>query len=464
MHKKFLVPTLVVGLLLSLAGVAVLAWAQSEQERQKQLLQEQQESLNTELDKLDRVLAGEIDVHSFAGTVPDENREQELNKYISRMETRELVFVVSILCISAGGVISAFCFLLWISQLISKGTRSLLKFFSNLFGWREAVKDKYLANAERNRDEQALEQSEKLRDKGGLRRKLSTVLANSGGDSFDTSFANQYEPAASEDVVSAKNESHCDTLAKDADMAGVGFAKDKSLVPEGFWTGRSRGCNTSGTQLGQARGTDEKTALLDSRDNNSEVEDLVRTQTENLEKQMAEFKQMAQSVQQSAVEHSEPLKNLTEQVSAIREYALQQQGRMEKLQDGYDWNIIRTFCLRIIRCIDNLETRIAGLSEQDVEAVKLKEVRDELIFALESSGIERFEPEIKSNYRGQERRAEAVKEKQQCDDPKLKGKVARVTRSGYQYVIDEENVKVVRTAQVELFDYVGQMKQEVQNG
>ncbi|UCF17594.1 MAG: hypothetical protein JSW59_09060, partial [Phycisphaerales bacterium] len=53
------------------------------------------------------------------------------------------------------------------------------------------------------------------------------------------------------------------------------------------------------------------------------------------------------------------LNDLTEQVSAIREYAANQQGRLEKLQDGYDWNIIRTFCLRVIRCVDNLENRIA---------------------------------------------------------------------------------------------------------
>ncbi|MHC4259818.1 MAG: nucleotide exchange factor GrpE [Planctomycetota bacterium] len=159
--------------------------------------------------------------------------------------------------------------------------------------------------------------------------------------------------------------------------------------------------------------------------------------------------------QQTTLEHSEPLKSnlaeLIQEVSAIREYALQQQGRMEKLQDGYDWNIIRTFCLRIIRCIDNLENRIARLSGKNGESMGLEEVRDELLFALESSGVERFEPEVNSNYRGQERKAEAVRDKQKCDDPKLKGRVAEIIRPGYQHVIDEENVKVVRTAQVRLF-------------
>jgi molecular chaperone GrpE (heat shock protein) len=154
-------------------------------------------------------------------------------------------------------------------------------------------------------------------------------------------------------------------------------------------------------------------------------------------------------------EHSKPLNSaineLTQQVSAIREYAACQQDRLEKLQDGYDWNIVRTFCLRVIRCIDNLESRIIRLGEEDVKAIHLEEIRDELIFALESSGIEQFEPEMNSQYRGQEKYAEAVKDKQQSDDPKHTGTIAKVIRPGYQYFINEGNVKVVRPAQVKLY-------------
>ena len=154
-------------------------------------------------------------------------------------------------------------------------------------------------------------------------------------------------------------------------------------------------------------------------------------------------------------EQSKPLNSaineLTQQVSAIREYAANQQDRLEKLQDGYDWNIIRTFCLRVIRCIDNLESRINLLNEQDIKATHLEEVRDELIFALESSGIEQYEPEIQSEYRGQEKYAEAIKDKQDCNNPKHAGKIANIIRPGYQYFINEGNVKVVRPAQVKLF-------------
>ena len=185
------------------------------------------------------------------------------------------------------------------------------------------------------------------------------------------------------------------------------------------------------------------------------LEESLKAKTDNLEKQMAEFKDVAHSVQQTTLEHSKPLngalKELTDQVSAIREYASHQQERVEKLQDGYDWNIIRTFCLRVIRCIDNLESRIERLSEEDVETEHLTEVRDELVFALESSGIEQFRPEVNSLYHGQEKCTEAVKEREHCDDSKMAGKIAKVVRPGYQYFINEGNVKVVRAAQVKLF-------------
>ncbi len=145
------------------------------------------------------------------------------------------------------------------------------------------------------------------------------------------------------------------------------------------------------------------------------------------------------------------LKELSQQVSAIREYTAYQQNRLEKLQDGYDWNIIRTFCLRVIRCIDNLENRIGQLGEDKAKTMHLQEIRDELVFALESSGIEQFRPEVNSEYRGQERYTEPVKEKQPCDKPDQAGKIADVIRPGYQYFINDENIKVVRPAQVKLF-------------
>jgi len=160
-------------------------------------------------------------------------------------------------------------------------------------------------------------------------------------------------------------------------------------------------------------------------------------------------------VRQTTAKVPDPLNNtlreLTQQVAAIREYASTQQDRVQKLQEGYDWNIIRNFCLRVIWCIDNVENRITERAGKNGEAVHLREIRDELLFAMESSGIEQFEPEINSDYRGQEKHIEAVKERESCDDPDLAGKIAKVIKPGYQYFVDDKHIKIVRPAMVMLF-------------
>ncbi len=147
------------------------------------------------------------------------------------------------------------------------------------------------------------------------------------------------------------------------------------------------------------------------------------------------------------------LTELTEEVSAIRQFAAQQQDQVRKLQDGYDWMIIRRFCMRIIRSIDNIDDRIARLDDPNCEvALCLEDIRDELVFALESSGIEQFDPDLKTPFKGLEKYVEAVRQRVATDDESLIGCIAEIVRHGYQYLISDNDVKIVRCAQVKLYD------------
>jgi molecular chaperone GrpE (heat shock protein) len=147
------------------------------------------------------------------------------------------------------------------------------------------------------------------------------------------------------------------------------------------------------------------------------------------------------------------LTELTEEVSAIRQYAVQQQDQMRKLQDGYDWMIIRRFCLRIIRCIDNIEDRMTHLeTPEPMVSECLEDIRDELVFALESSGVEQFKPDLTMSFKGLEKYAEAVRERVFTDDANRVGCIAEVTRPGYQYLVNDDTVKIVRCAQVKLYE------------
>jgi len=407
---------------------ALSPWAANTSDKTKteaQLIQEQQERLKADLDKL---AAGETQVHPFADVLYGKNWQNKLKKYKSQKELRESIFTSSIVCTSTGGVIFTWCILQWLIKALSR-LKPLKKFFS-LF---DRPLKSLFANVLGNRKE-AEDNEKELREYCGK-----------GQTHYD---------------LENQDENHSATLSK-SDWQNSTTIKHKSKR-------RKNG------QAPQPEKNAKKIAVLLSDEKYTESEQplskaterpiikeprkstpTLKGQAEYMEEQMAELKKMANTVQKTTLEHSKPLNNaikeLTQQVSAIREYAAFQQNRVEKLQDGYDWNIVRTFCLRIIRCIDNLENRISQLSKEGIETADLKEVKDELIFALESSGIEQFEPEVNSDYRGQEKFAEAVKQKQPCNNSKQTGKIAKVIRPGYQYFISENNIKVVRTAQVKLF-------------
>jgi len=402
-----------------------------ENKPEAQLRQEQREKLEADMDKL---AAGEADARLFADFLYGENWQKELRKYKAAKEMKELILTGSIVCTSVGGIIFIGCLLLWTARLSIRALPYLTKFFTGIFKSRKETGDKEPAKIEAKENEKNSERRQSQVEKHPKGLIKSGWHNNCKGDpkrkvmcpgSPETDFANWQELDRPQTAPAVSDKAHPDKSAKNTDPVG------------------------SSVQTNHLRQSVPKTAVSDSH------EDSLKARTENLEKQVADFRRITQTAQQTTLEHSKPLEDglekLTQQMSAIREYAARQQNRMEKLQDGYDWNIIRTFCLRVIRCIDNLENRINQLSEQDVEGTDLEQIRDELLFALESSGVEQFKPEINSDYAGHEKKAEAVKNKEHSDDPNMTGKIAKVIRPGYQYVIDEDNVKVVRTAKVKLF-------------
>ncbi len=457
-----------------------------------QLRREQQERLIADRDKL---AVEETDVYPFADILYGENWREELRKYKLQEQTRELTLTASIVCTSIGAAFLGWCILLWTARLIIKGFSFLLKFFAGIFRKLRKIKVKQQIKADTEKDEiekdkNNQEQEQKPHTHQSLLQKRSQILTDSGWQDFNENCSNQNESAGLQTAVSAKSKpqsNNADLKRKDSGFkktAQSGFSKarfeaqlsegdektavmlcdKKTIESEPTSKTSVEKCDTDAAQSDDSAQKSDPNALPDSRQDPLKIGDSFKAQAESLEKQIEEFKQMAQAVQQTTIEHSGPLKNnleeLTQQVSAIREYALHQQDRVKKLQDGYDWNIIRNFCLRVIRCLDNIENRISQLAEQDIDTKQLEEVRDELVFALESSGLEQFKPEINSDYQGQEKTAETISEKESCDNPDLTGKIAKVIRPGYQYFIDEENVKIVRAAQVKLFGQVCQIEQE----
>ena len=381
----------------------------------EQIHTEQQERLKADMDKL---AAGQMTVYPIADDFYGENWQAKVAEYKKQKESREFIFTSSIVCASFGGITVGWFLLFNIARFIIKIVCGFINVFLRIFKLKKKSESESEIETAEKTDENEPETKEEtqINDSPPEEQKqfgeLPKVLVNSGWQypGFDQG---KSKTLGQNKDISIKSESTVDNQKKEDAPRGK-FARRPMPKPE----------KTDHVSIPKSDIQQEKV---------SRSEKAVSQKTD----------------QHNPIDNT--LKDLSKQVSAIREYAANQQDRLRKLQDGYDWNIIKTFCLRIIRCIDNLECRIERLAELDGDATDLEEVRDELVFALESSGVEQFEPEINSEYRGQEKYAEAVKEKKSSEDPEQKGKIEKVIRPGYQCFIDEENVRIVRPAQVRLF-------------
>ncbi len=458
-----------------------------------QLLQEQTERLKADLDKL---VAGEMDTYPYADILYGENWRDEVSKYKKRKELRESILTGSIVCTSVGGAIFTCCLLIWTARLSIKGLSRLKEFLASILGKRKEPDDNNfnetdvekeqehpqipltrvlgLSNTARELMAESIGKEPKIKDSAVSARLSSSALSGSTvpssppkGSLSKSSLpkgslksAKSAVKNADQAAFSTDSKPHTNNCKSKHKLGHSGIRSPKNAANIDVLLSDEESIKSEGS-LG--------TAIEAPKTSTIQLEDSLKIQVENLAKQVGQIRQItgdaslqealksqtAQDVQQAVAEQSGPLNNtlmdLSQQVAAIREYASGQQDRVKKLQEGYDLNIIKNFCLRVIRCIDNLESCIGRQSEQNNDITHLKEARDELLFALESSGVEQFEPEINSDYRGQEKHAEAIKDKVCCDDPSLAGKIAQIIRPGYQYFIDEENVKVVRPAMVKLF-------------
>lgn len=470
---------------------------------ENQLQKEQQERLNADMEKLAK---GKKDANPFADILYGENWRNKLNEYKKQRRMRGYIFTGSIVCTLTGGAIVIYFLVLWIYQILIKASSNMRKSVPvdsrgqspnkdqkmNQVVTKETIYPKAKARAKVEAERKSKPTAEKMaqaktearvKAKTGRKAKADEEKVAKTQEKVRAKVEakakvkeERTDKAETEKVVKAESESR--EKEETGEKVGVSAEDGKTMDQHQERRGLRRRDKKQTKALGNSdwntckQDSANQTAVLipdeksielveslekaaENVNENNKNEDLLKEKTENLEKQMAEFRQMAEGVQQTAIENSQPINNtlseLTQQVSAIREYASSQQDRLTKLQDGYDWNITKTFCMRVIRCIDNLEKRISQLSKKDMEVVDLEEVRDEMLFALESSGVEQYEPELNSDYHGQEKFAEAVKGKESCDDKKQTGKIAKIIRPGYQFFIDEGNVKVVRPAQVKLY-------------
>lgn len=438
----------------------------------EELVAEQKAHLRNDLPRL---AAGEMNPGDIADYLYGPNWEDEVEQYRQRREQEQIAQTTSIVCLSIGGALFGGCFVIWILWSIVRGFKAIARRRANRRTLIDPTPSELTDISHESDSEEVDEEDSSILpetpDISIDEPETALALSEPEPDLIDDGGERFLVPRRHRDLPPGRPTLTIEPRPQDEAVAVLMSDEpsgEQEWSPQMEWstqtdeeeeespsevvpqkqrfTPRPRVTILGSTEIVSANPVNVPAAP---------TVDPLTEQAEDLQRQIAEFKQVAQSVQQATREQSAPLgdtlKELAQQVSAIREYAACQQNRVEKLQDGYDWGIIRTFCLRVIRCIDNLENRMERLGEDDEGSLQLEEVRDELLFALESSGIEQFRPEIGSNYRGQEKFAEAIKDKELTGDSSQVGSIAKIVRPGYRYVTDEDNFKVVRTAQVKLF-------------
>jgi len=142
-----------------------------------------------------------------------------------------------------------------------------------------------------------------------------------------------------------------------------------------------------------------------------------------------------------------------EQLTTFREAHSEQQLELRRYKEGYDWKILKDFSLRFVRILDNLRSTIEALPD-DCDADhrnRLGDVYTEILFALEAGGVEQFMPEAGTEFAGQEKQLKVVG-KAATEQEGQHGCVASVRRPGYLLTQDGEPDRILRPAEVEIFE------------
>jgi len=153
---------------------------------------------------------------------------------------------------------------------------------------------------------------------------------------------------------------------------------------------------------------------------------------------------------------SEAVKELNEQLKALRLHSMEQQSELKRYQEGYNWSIIKDFGQRIIRVIDEWQERTQSAEIQDAHRGDIEAICTQLVYALDGAGVEQYGAESGDQF--DPRIHEKVKE-DTSSDAALVGLVSAAVSPGYCLYVTEDNPRIIRPAKVQVYSLSGAVKQ-----
>lgn len=138
---------------------------------------------------------------------------------------------------------------------------------------------------------------------------------------------------------------------------------------------------------------------------------------------------------------------MAKMLEGIRDYLADGKAHQVRLQEGYDYAVLKNFCKQIIRCIHRAE-------QADKETLKetLDGIRTDLLDLLERNGVERFEPAKGQAFSKLRKVARVLPQKETTQDDALVGTVAEVVSPGYLYTYNDDKQRLILPAEVKIYE------------
>ena len=137
-------------------------------------------------------------------------------------------------------------------------------------------------------------------------------------------------------------------------------------------------------------------------------------------------------------------------MGTLKEFVAEQKAELRKMQEGYNWSVINSMCMGLIRIIDKLDEDIKNTSNKDTKK-SLSDSRALITAMLETYDVAEISPEVGKAYQDEDKseniKVTMVKPKKQ----EKKGTVARVIKPSFIYQGGYEQEKVLRAAEIEVY-------------
>jgi len=181
------------------------------------------------------------------------------------------------------------------------------------------------------------------------------------------------------------------------------------------------------------------------------ISELERQQTKWEEQLNLQVLASQKAMQAQNESFSGALASIDSQLAALRDYAATQQETLVRYQQGFNWVITKDLCKRIIRCLDDIEgyKRADGLTPLHSE--HLETIYDQLLFALDSCGVEQVRIEPGTPYDSVRKEVELVG-KDTAPNDESRGKVSYVLPGYGLYTSDSDKPRSIRDIQVRVFE------------